>query len=150
MLSFKHLLAAAFVVGSLLNTGLIVANGPKEEAKASFLETATNTAKSWAAPAAVMGGLWLLGKRAPVNAKKYDFASLLDLGTNGLAKVAAGLKYCDDNKYLLSIVVACGITTRQVLKNGVRNTLNNVDDGMKYLNMKFHWINAFINAETKA
>lgn len=137
MLSFKHLLAAAFVVGSLLSSTaqaklsdyVDVNNLPRN---AFALGTAATV---WAAATYV----------APADASK---ATVLH---KFLAKaqpyVLAIPQFADKNKHAIQATTAAYILARYG-----KSALNSITDGLKFHNMKQNFPNAWINvpAEEKA
>lgn len=138
MLSFKHLLAAAFVVGSLLSStaqaqlsDYVDVNNLPRNAFALGLAAVVWKAATYVAPAAA---------DAKVNALQKFLAQAQPY-------VLAIPQFADKNKHAIQATTAAYILARYG-----KSALNSITDGLKFHNMKQNFPNAWINvpAEEKA
>ena len=147
MLSFKHLFAAAFVVGSLLSVNHVTA---EEE---SFLKKYENHIR-WGVAAGVGLAVWKSATYQAVkdaNGHEVFLAGLRGVVQKALAQakpyVVAIPEFANKNKDAIQVTTAAVILARYGT-----NAINSFVDGLKFHNMKQGFPNAWVNvpAEEKA
>lgn len=149
MLSFKHHLAAAFVVGSLLSGNFICAE-TKQEQKKSLLQQYENEIR-WGVAAGVGLVVWKCATHQAL--KDVDGKDIVLTGLKGLAHkafaaahpyVLALPRFADHNKHAIQATTAAVLLARY----GTR-ALNSLSDGLKFHNMKQNFPNAWLNVPSE-